>query len=215
MTPQSHSIQRSLRVRLPRMTPAVLRSQDGSRRQGELEMVSLTGGLLCLPKPLDRGSRVKLMFMIQTGAILGSAEMLKPVSWNLQPFRFVTLDRGDQRKLRATIQMYLAQDSVGEEWIGKHQAKLVHRTFFGDLLGYDLDGDDLLGVNRDPEQNCPICGIAGHNHTVRMTKECARKLLCGDDQTGNSSVPIDTNLRKMPTAQRLLGIHPQRMKGSK
>jgi hypothetical protein len=65
--------------------------------------------------------------------------------------------------------------------------KLAHRTFFGDRLGYDDDGDDLLGVNRDPEQNCPICGIAGHNHTSKMTKECARKLLCGDDQTGKAS----------------------------
>ena len=187
MTPQSHAIQRSPRVRLPRMTPAVLRSQDGSRRQGELEMVSLTGGLLCLPKPLDRGSRVKLMFMTHMGAILGSAEMLKPVSWDLQPFRFVSLDGDDQRRLRAAVQLYLVQNSVGEERIDKYRATPVHRTFFGDLLGYDLDGDDLLGVNRDPEQNCPICGVAGHNHTVRMTKECARKLLCGDDQTGKAS----------------------------
>ncbi len=188
MKPQSHAIQRSPRVRLPRMTPAVLRSQDGSRRQGELEVVSLTGGLLCLPKPLDRGSRVKLMFMAHAGAILGSAEMLKPVSGNLQPFRFVALDGGDQRKLRAAIQSYLGQNGVGEEWIDEDRVKVVHRTFFGDLLGYDLNGDDLMGVNRDPELNCPICGIAGHNHTVRMTKECARKLLCGDDQTGQASI---------------------------
>jgi hypothetical protein len=141
-----------------------------------------------LPKPLARGSRVKLMFMAHAGAILGSAEMLKPVSGNLQPFRFVALDGGDQRKLRATIQSYLGQNSVGEERIDGYRAKVVHRTFFGDLLGYDLDGDDLLGVNRDPEWNCPICGIAGHNHTARMTKDCARKLLCGDDQTGKANL---------------------------
>jgi hypothetical protein len=188
MTPQSHAIQRSPRVRLPPMTPAVLGSQDGSRRQGELEVVSLTGGLLCLPKPLDRGSRVKLMFMAHAGAILGAAEMLKPVSRNLQPFRFVALDGGDQRKLRAAIQAYLGQNSVGKEWIDKYRPKLAHRTFFGDLLGYDLNGDDLMGVNRDPEQNCPVCGIAGHNHTARMTKECACKLLRGDDQTGKMSI---------------------------
>jgi hypothetical protein len=187
MMPQSDAIPRSPRVRLPRTTPAVLRSQDGSRRQGELEMVSLTGGLICLPKPLDRGSHVKLMFMTHTGAIFGSAEMLKPVSWDLQPFRFVALDEGDQHKLSAAIQSYLVQNSGGEEWTDNYRAKLAHRTFFGDCLGYDVDGDDLLGVNRDPEQNCPVCGIAGHNHTARITKECARKLLCGDDQTGKAS----------------------------
>jgi hypothetical protein len=103
MTPQSLATQRSPRVRLPPMTTAVLRSQDGTRRQGELAMVSLTGGLLCLRKPLDRGCRVKLMFMTHTGAIRGSAEMLKPVSWDLQPFRFMALDGGDQRSLRAAI----------------------------------------------------------------------------------------------------------------
>jgi hypothetical protein len=187
MTRQSQLIQRSPRVRLPRMTPAVLRSQDGSRRQGELEMVSLTGGLVCVPRPLDRGSLVKLMFMTHAGAILGSAEMLKPISSDLQPFRFVALDEDDQHKLSAAIQSYLGQNSGGQGWIDNYRARLAHRTFFGDCLGYDLDGDDLLGVNRDPEQNCPVCGIAGHNHTARMTKECARKLLCGDDQTGKAS----------------------------
>jgi hypothetical protein len=197
MTHPSHTIQRSPRVRLPRMTPAVLRSRDGSRRLGQLQMVSLTGGLVCLPKPLNRGSRVKLMFMTHTGAILGSAEMLKPVSWDLQPFRFVALDGGDQHKLRAAIQLYLPQNSVGEEWTDKDRAKQVHGTFFGDLLGYDLDGDDLLGVNRDPEQNCPICGIAGHNHTARLTMECARDLLCGDDPTGKASEPTANGHTRM------------------
>lgn len=197
MTPQSHAIQRSPRVRLPRLTPAVLQSQDGSRKQGELAMVSLTGGLVCLSQPLGRGSRVKLMFMTHTGAIFGSAEMLKPVSRDLQPFRFVALDGGDQRKLREAIQSYLGQSSVGEEWIDQYRIERVHRTFFGDLFGYNLDGDDLLGVNRDPERNCPVCGIAGHNHTTSMTKECARQLLCGDDQTGKAS-----ELKSNPTPER-------------
>jgi len=128
------------------------------------------------------------MFITQAGTILGSAEMLKPVSRDMQPFRFVALGGGDQRKLRVAIQSYLSQSSVGKEWIDEYRAKLAHRTLFGDLLGYDQDGDDLLGVNRDPEQNCPICGIAGHNHTGRMAKACERKLLCGDDQTGKASV---------------------------
>lgn len=199
---EPHAIQRSPRVRLPRMTPAVLRSEDGRRRQGELEMVSLTGGLLCLTKPLDRGSRVKLMFMTRMGAILGSAEMLRSVSPELQPFRFVALDRDGRRKLRAAIQWHLGQNGVGEEWIYRHRAKLNHRTFFGDLLGYDSDGDDLLGVNGDAEQNCPVCGIAGHNHTERTTKECACKLLCGDDQTGKASELKSTSHSKTVSNKR-------------
>jgi hypothetical protein len=41
------------------------------------------------------------MFLTQTGPVLGSAEMLSPVSWTQQPFRFVALASGDQRKLQA------------------------------------------------------------------------------------------------------------------
>ena len=186
---QAHASRRSPRVRLPRTIPAVLRSQDGRRRHGELQMVSLTGGLICLPKPLDCRSRVKLRFVTHAGTIHGSAEMLKPVSWDLQPFRFVAIDGNDQRKLRATIELHLGRNSCGEEPIDTYRANPTHGTFFGNLLGYDLDGDDLLGVNRDPEQNCPICGVAGHNHTISMTKDCATKLLCGDDQTGKASEP--------------------------
>ena len=192
MTPQSRAVRRSPRVRLPYVTPLVLGAQDGTRKQGELKLVSLTGGLVCLPEPLDSHSRVKLRFVTQVGTIHGSVEMLRPVSSDLQPFRFKALDGRSQRKLRATIQLHLGQNSVGEESIDKYREELAQGTFFGDLLGFDSDGDDLLGVNRDPEQNCPICGIAGHNHTAEMTKACATKLLLGDDQTGKAS-ELNTN----------------------
>src|SRR5512137_1727833 len=80
---------RAQRLNLSDLTPAVLRFEDGHRTQGQLEVISLTGGILGLPKPVIRESRVKLMFVTPTGPVLGTAEMLKPVSWNQQPFRFV------------------------------------------------------------------------------------------------------------------------------
>lgn len=189
MTPQSRAVRRGPRVRLPCVTPVVLRSQDGTRKQGELKLVSLTGGLVSLPEPMDCQCRLKLRFVTQVGVIHGSVEMLKPVSSDLQPFRFKAVGVRGQRKLRATIQLHLGQNSVGEDSIDKYRGELVQGTFFGDLLGFDADGDDLLGVNRDPERNCPICGVAGHNHTPEMTKACATKLLLGDDQTGKLSEP--------------------------
>jgi hypothetical protein len=152
-----------------------------------LKIVSLTGGLVGLPKPLELRARVTLRFTTPAGAVRGSAEMLKPVSRDLQPFRFLALDRSDQRKLKAAIQSYLVQNRVGEQSVDGYRDKLVHGTFLGDLLGYDFAGDDLQGVNRDPDRNCPVCGIAGHKHTAKMTRECATKLLCGDDQTGKAS----------------------------
>jgi hypothetical protein len=189
MTPQSQAIRRSPRVLLRSATPAVFRSLDGGHMQGELRMFSLTGGLVCLSETLDYRSVVKVRFVTHAGTIHASAEMLKPVSRDLQPFRFVAIRVGDERKLRAVIQSYLRRNHDGDESVDSYRARLVPETFFGSLLGYDLAGDDLLSVNRNPEQNCPVCGIAGHKHTARMTKECATKLVRGDDQTGKPSEP--------------------------
>jgi hypothetical protein len=104
---------RSPRARLFSTTPVALRFADGRQGRGELEVVSLTGGLLPLQRPLDWGCRVKLMFLTQTGMVLGEAEMLSPDCWSLQPFRFVSLDESDQCKLKAAIELSLGQNFVG------------------------------------------------------------------------------------------------------
>ena len=105
---------RSPRAWLVSPTPAVLRFPDGHHSRGELKVISLTGGLLSLPKTLDQGSRVKLMFLTQTGAVLGAAEMLSPNSWTSQPFRFVSLDERDQCRLSAVIELSLGQNGIGK-----------------------------------------------------------------------------------------------------
>jgi len=107
--PQPHASQRTARVPLADITPAVLRFDDGSCTMGKLQIISLTGGLLCLPRLLDQGSRIKLVFLTHTGPVLGAAEMLRPLSWSLQPFPFVALREGDQHRLRAAIQSSLDQ----------------------------------------------------------------------------------------------------------
>jgi hypothetical protein len=92
---------RAPRIRTTERTPAVLRFQSGDCVQGRLEVFSSTGGLLCLSKPLIRGTRIKVMFLTQTGPVMGAAEMLTPVSWTQQAFRFIALASGDQRRLQA------------------------------------------------------------------------------------------------------------------
>jgi hypothetical protein len=118
---------RASRVSLTDTTHAVLRFEDGRRAQGQLEVISLTGGLLSLPKPVQHDSRVKLMFLTPTGPVLGTAEMLKPVSWSQQPFRFVALEQDDQRRLRESIQSEFGQAHKEQEWIEKYRATLSHR----------------------------------------------------------------------------------------
>ena len=125
--PQSPANYRSPRVRVAEITPAVLRLPDGHCSSGQLETVSLTGGLLSMSNMLDRGSRIKVMFLTHSGPVLGAAEMLSPVSTTRQPFRFVALQEDDQRRLRAAVQSCLDQNPGEQAWIEKYRATLVHR----------------------------------------------------------------------------------------
>lgn len=117
---------RSPRVQLADVTPAVLRFPDGRGSRGTLETISLTGGLLSVSSTLDRGSRVKIMFLTQTGTVAGAAEMLSPVSATRQPFRFVSLEESAQRRLRAVVESSLHSDE--QAWIDKYRAALVRQN---------------------------------------------------------------------------------------
>jgi hypothetical protein len=99
---------------------------DGQRTSGKLQVVSLTGGLLSLSNPLLQGSQVKLMFLTRAGSVLGGAEMLSPLSSEMQPFRFVSLAAADQRRLGATILASSHQDTE-QRWIEKFRAAAANR----------------------------------------------------------------------------------------
>ena len=120
--PSSDARRRSPRTSFAELTPAVLRCKNGRRVSGRLQVISLTGGLLCLPRPLDRGSQVKLMFLTGKGSVLGAAEMLGPISWSLQPFKFVGLYDDDQEKLQAAIQSSLKQNRQAHGQMERHRA---------------------------------------------------------------------------------------------
>jgi hypothetical protein len=118
--PFSETNWRSPRVGLADMPPAVLRLPDGGQHRGKLETVSLTGGLLSMPNPLQQGSGVRLLFLTQQGPVLGSVEMLSPVSTNQQPFRFVAMDPTDRRRLRAVVESF--SEVAADAWIEKYRA---------------------------------------------------------------------------------------------
>ena len=87
---------------------------------------------------LNRSSRIKLMFLTQTGPVQGTAEMLNPLSTTRQPFRFVAIDEGAQRNLRAVVQS--SSDAREQAWIEKYRAALIHqnpprRGFFRVVIG--------------------------------------------------------------------------------
>ncbi len=105
--PHPQPKQRAPRVHPEGVTPAVFRLNNGNRVAGKLQVLSVTGGLLCVPRPVQQGSRGKLMFLTGSGSVLAGAEMLSPVSWGLQPFRFLALAADDQDRLKTVIQTSL------------------------------------------------------------------------------------------------------------
>ena len=119
---QPQPLQRAPRTSFAETTPAVLRFQDGRRVPGKVQMISVSGGLLSLAKPVDQGSRVKLMFLTPGGSVLGAAEMLSPITWSLQPFKFVGLYDDDQRRLQAAIQTSIEQNRRDHGQMERHRA---------------------------------------------------------------------------------------------
>jgi hypothetical protein len=124
--PQSLTSRRPTRLCFANTTPAVLRCADGRSVASQLQVVSVTGGLLAVPKPVHRGALVKLMFVTQSGPVLGSAEMLPPLSYTQQPFRFVALPQETQTRLHTAIQSSLYQHSSEDWWIEKYRTAVRH-----------------------------------------------------------------------------------------
>ncbi|MGA7564704.1 MAG: hypothetical protein WBW53_01390 [Terriglobales bacterium] len=99
----------------------MLRFPNGQRIGANLQVISVTGGLLSLSKSVDQGSRVRLMFLTDAGSVLGGAEMLPPVTNGLQPFRFVSLAADDHRRLGVLV-WRSSQNKSERAWIEKLRA---------------------------------------------------------------------------------------------
>jgi hypothetical protein len=117
-----HANRRAPRFRLTQTTPAVLQFHDSSVTPGELQIISRTGGLLSLSMSLEYGSVVTLMFRTHKGPVSGTVEMLCPLSWSSQPFRFVRLEVGEQDRMHAAFQSGLYRNLEEEQWIEEFRA---------------------------------------------------------------------------------------------
>ena len=87
--------------------PTVVFLEDGQRAKGNLQSVSMTGGMLRLAKALSQGDFVEVAFPTMTGQVRGMAEMLSPTrtlaDGALQPFRFIALGDDEHRALRMML----------------------------------------------------------------------------------------------------------------
>lgn len=120
--PQPAQPWRFPRVHLQGEAPTVLRCSNGRCLGANLQVLSLSGGLLSLAQPLVQGSLVKLMFLTGAGSVLGGVEMLPPVTGSLQPFRFVSLGAEEHRRIGTLIWQRSEQDNSELAWVEKLRA---------------------------------------------------------------------------------------------
>lgn len=84
--------------------------------QGKLHDVSVTGGLLLLPKAMEQGEFVEVAFQTSQGMVRGMAELLEArreaTSGCTQPFRFVALNDEDHTRLRLAVDSMVYQKST-------------------------------------------------------------------------------------------------------
>jgi hypothetical protein len=105
--PQPHPSRRAARVQLGESVLAAIRLEDGRHAKAQLQTISVTGGVLQLPRSLGQGDFVEVAFQTQSGPVRGMAEILSPARKTtdgvLQPFRFVALEDDDHKRLRTSL----------------------------------------------------------------------------------------------------------------
>jgi hypothetical protein len=115
-SPLPRCTRRPVRVRLPGLPLATIRFGDGQSTSARLQIISITGGLLRVLKPLHSKAVVEVMFSTDLGPVLAMAELLNPCSAapiGLQPFRFVSINGAELQKLRAAIASCLKNTRSG------------------------------------------------------------------------------------------------------
>lgn len=120
---------RSPRYRLSDVMPTVLEFPNGRRAPGELQTISLTGGLISLDEPLDKGAKVAVCFRAHNEHMALTAEMLVPIGRNEQPFRFIRLPEGDEHRLRNAFQSGFYRNIEEEELIEELKASVLNSNF--------------------------------------------------------------------------------------
>ncbi len=106
--PQPNPDTRATRVKLCGSVLVAIRSEVSGTVRAKLQVLSATGGLFILAKPLEQGDFVQVAFQTSKGPVRGMAEMLEPTrqptSAHVQAFRFVALEDEDHTKLRMAME---------------------------------------------------------------------------------------------------------------
>ena len=97
---------RPFRVKLRGSILALVRLPNRRQVRAKVHMISVTGGLLNVEKPLDEKLQIELIFHLGEATIREKAEMLFPMwatqGW-IQPFRFLDLTEANEKTLEINL----------------------------------------------------------------------------------------------------------------
>lgn len=106
---QLNPSQRSTRIKLAGSVLALILLDNQRQVRAPLHQLSLNGGLLCLPEPLEAAT-VEVMFHLGSTTVRAKAETMLPL-WAtqgcLQPFRFTGLDPENREQLEGDLHSLL------------------------------------------------------------------------------------------------------------
>jgi hypothetical protein len=104
---------RPFRVKLRGSVLALVRLPNRRSIRASFQVLSTTGGIIHLEKPLDEKLEVEFIFHIQRSTIRCHAQMLFPMwatqGW-MQPFRFLDLSDDSRQSLDAALKCYMGQN---------------------------------------------------------------------------------------------------------
>jgi hypothetical protein len=107
---------RSFRVKLRGSVLVLLRLPNRRQVRSAFHMLSVTGGMVHLEKPLDEKIEVEMIFHLGSTTIRAKAVMLFPMwatqGW-LQPFQFADLTEATKESLATNLRSFVAEMANG------------------------------------------------------------------------------------------------------
>lgn len=147
LSPQLYAHARAPRVKLAGAVLALLRLENCRQVQARLHQLSVTGGLLHLPEPLEEQVPVEIMFHLGSTTVRARAETIFPM-WAtkgcLQPFRFTELPDHERDRLGTDLQRLLSgRSSKYDSIMGIHTVRRPPAVPSEVVLYFDRQEDAL------------------------------------------------------------------------
>lgn len=146
LSPELYPRTRAPRVKLAGSVLALLRMENCRQVQARLHQLSVTGGLLHLPEPLEEQVSVEIMFHLGSTTVRARAETIFPM-WAtqgcLQPFRFTELPDHDRHQLDTDLLRLLGRLPSKHGPADRHEARRPPAVPSEVVLYFDRQEDAL------------------------------------------------------------------------